>query len=259
MKVYFVGAGPGDPDLITVKGQNLLKRAALVVYAGSLVNPSLLENVRPQARCFNSAGMTLEEILELLTETVRGGELAVRLHTGDPTLYGAIQEQMDGLTERGIPFEVVPGVSSAAAAAAALQREFTLPGVSQTLIMTRCAGRTPVPATESLVGLAEHRASLCLFLSAGLLTRAAVDLARGYGSDSPAVLVYKASWPEEKILRGTLANIAQLAEAAGITRTALLLVGDFISAAYKRSGLYHPGFEHSFRRAKDEGGYRCPD
>ncbi|MCG9967327.1 precorrin-4 C(11)-methyltransferase [Pelotomaculum terephthalicicum JT] len=259
MKVCFVGAGPGDPELITVKGQKLLARADLIIYAGSLVNPELLNNARPQARCFNSAGMTLEEMLDLMAEAVARGELVVRLHTGDPSLYGAVQEQMDGLAQRGVPFEVVPGVSSFAAAAAAVRREFTLPGVSQTLILTRHEGRTPVPPEEGLAALAGHHASLCLFLSAGSLAAAAAELARGYGPDTPAALVYKASWPEEKVIRGTLADIARRAAAAGINRTALLLTGDFLSAPYRRSSLYDPEFEHSFRGKKDECGNCNPD
>lgn len=251
VKVYFVGAGPGDPELITVKGRNLLTRAGLIIYAGSLVNPALLELARPEARCFNSAGMTLEEMLELMVEAVGRGELAVRLHTGEPSLYGAIQEQMDGLALRGVPFEVVPGVSSFAAAAAAVKREFTLPGVSQTLVLTRHEGRTPVPAGQELASLAAHRASLCLFLSAHSLDAAAAELAKGYGPATPAALVYKASWPEEKVIRGTLGDIAGQSAAAGIDRTALLLVGDFLDTPYQRSCLYDPSFEHGFRGKKE--------
>ncbi|MDN5347355.1 MAG: precorrin-4/cobalt-precorrin-4 C11-methyltransferase [Clostridia bacterium] len=259
MKVYFVGAGPGDPDLITVKGQKLLAAADLIIYTGSLVNPALLAYTRPQARILNSAGMTLEEILELMVAAAGRGELVVRLHTGDPSLYGAIQEQMDGLARRGVPFEIVPGVSSFAAAAAAVRREFTLPGVSQTLILTRRGGRTPVPPGENLVELARHRASLCLFLSAQSLGQAVAELALGYGPATPAALVYKASWPEEKVIRGTLADITEQTAAAGIERTALLLVGDFLVAPYRRSCLYDPSFDHGFREKRDGSGDCSPD
>ncbi|MGI9860315.1 precorrin-4 C(11)-methyltransferase [Moorella naiadis] len=254
MKVYFVGAGPGDPELITVKGRRLLGEAGVVIYAGSLINPEILQYAAPGATCYDSASLTLEEVLTLMQQSITRGEMVVRLHTGDPSLYGAIQEQMDALARLGIPFEVVPGVSSFAAAAAAVEREFTLPGVSQTLILTRRGGRTPVPAQESLPELSRHRASLCLFLSSQSLATATAELAGGYGVETPAAVVYKASWPEKKVVRGTLGDIASLAQAAGIERTALLLVGDFLAGGYERSRLYDPAFSHGYRGAKDNHG-----
>ncbi|GEA15296.1 MAG: precorrin-4/cobalt-precorrin-4 C11-methyltransferase [Moorella sp. (in: firmicutes)] len=250
MKVYFVGAGPGDPELITVKGRRLLEEAGVIIYAGSLVNPEILKYAPPGAKLYNSASLTLEEVLAIMQEAVARGEKVVRLHTGDPSLYGAIQEQMDALEGLGIPYEIVPGVSSFAAAAAAVRREFTLPGISQTVILTRRAGRTPVPAGESLPDLSRHRASLCLFLSSQDLAAAAAELARGYGENTPAAVVYKASWPEEKIIHGTLGDIAARSREAGIDRTALLLVGDFLAGSYQRSLLYNPAFSHGYREAK---------
>lgn len=251
MKVYFVGAGPGDPELITVKGQRLLKEAEVIIYAGSLVNPALLTWARPGAACYDSASLTLEEIIDLMEQAVKKGQKVVRLHTGDPSLYGAIQEQMEALAARGIPYEIVPGVSSFAAAAAAVGKEFTVPGQSQTLILTRRGGRTPVPPGENLVDLSRHRASLCLFLSAQNFAEAAAELAAGYGKETPAAVVYKASWPEEKIIYGTLENIATKAREEGIQRTALLLVGDFLQGTSTRSCLYHPEFSHGYRRKRD--------
>ncbi|MBC7325888.1 MAG: precorrin-4 C(11)-methyltransferase [Moorella sp. (in: Bacteria)] len=249
MKVYFVGAGPGDPELITVKGRRLLEEAGVIIYAGYLVNPRVLKYASPGARLYNSASLTLEEVLAIMEEAVAGGIKVVRLHTGDPSLYGALQEQVDALDRLGIPYEIVPGVSSFSAAAAAVKRELTLPGISQTLILTRRAGRTPVPPGERLPDLSRHRASLCLFLSSQDLAAATAELARGYGETTPAVVVYKASWPEEKVVRGTLADIAVKAGEAGIERTALLLVGDFLAGDYQRSRLYDPAFSHGFRQA----------
>ncbi|BCV21180.1 precorrin-4 C(11)-methyltransferase [Moorella sp. Hama-1] len=254
MKVYFVGAGPGDPELITVKGRRLLGEAGVVIYAGSLINPEILKYVAPGAACYDSASLTLEEVLTLIQQAIARGQIVVRLHTGDPSLYGAIQEQMDALARLGIPFEVVPGVSSFAAAAAAVGREFTLPGVSQTLILTRRGGRTPVPAKESLPELSRHQASLCLFLSSQSLVAASAELAGGYGVETPAAVVYKASWPEERVIKGTLGDIAAKAGAAGIDRTALLLVGDFLAGEYERSRLYDPAFSHGYRGVKDSHG-----
>ncbi|WP_338825567.1 Cobalt-precorrin-4 C(11)-methyltransferase [Moorella humiferrea] len=254
MKVYFVGAGPGDPELITVKGRRLLEEADVVIYAGSLVNPEILKYARPEARLYNSASLTLEEVLAIIREAVSEGKRVVRLHTGDPSLYGAIQEQMDALESLGIPYEIVPGVSSFAAAAAAVKREFTLPGVSQTVILTRRTGRTPVPAGENLPDLSRHRASLCLFLSSRDLEAATAELALGYGNETPAAVVYKASWPEERVIYGTLGNIAAKSREAGIERTALLLVGDFLSGPYRRSCLYNPAFSHGYRKGEKSGG-----
>lgn len=256
MKVYFVGAGPGDPELITVKGMRLLRQAEVVIYAGSLVNPALLAYA-PRAACYDSARLTLEEIVELMVRGVEAGKTVVRLHSGDPSLYGALQEQLRALEEWGVAYEIVPGVSSFTAAAAALAAELTQPGVSQTVILTRLGGRTPVPESESLSSLARHRASLCLFLSAHLLEPAAEALRAGYGEDVPAALVYRASWPDQGVVRGELGDVVQRARAAGLDRTALLLVGQFLRGGGERSRLYHPHFRHGFRREKhgrDSGG-----
>ncbi|MCL5039032.1 MAG: precorrin-4 C(11)-methyltransferase [Firmicutes bacterium] len=247
-KVYFVGAGPGDPDLITIKGKKLLEKAGLVIYAGSLVNPALLSFCHPKAKLIDSAPLTLEEIMKEMEESVRRGELVVRLHSGDPSLFGAVQEQMDWLSQKGILFELVPGVSSFQAAAARLKREYTLPGISQTLILSRIHGRTPVPEREKLRHLAVHRSSLVLFLSVLLLKEAVAELlAGGYPPETPVAVVEKVSWPEERVLAGTLADILGQVEAAGISRTALVLVGDFLQATPERSRLYDPAFAHGYR------------
>ncbi|MEW6081717.1 MAG: precorrin-4 C(11)-methyltransferase [Bacillota bacterium] len=245
--VYFVGAGPGDPELLTLKAARLLRSAQVVVYAGSLVNPTLLDGVPPSASLRDSSGMTLGEILTVLEETHRQGHLAVRLHTGESSLYGAIAEQIERLEARGVPCQVVPGVSSFQAAAATLKREFTVPGVSQTLILTRVAGKTPVPDQESLGGLAAHGSSLCLFLSAAMAAEVERDLGRGYSPDTPVAVVEKASWPEERVITGRLSELTAMITEAGITRTALILVGRFLEAGGQRSRLYHGRFSHSHR------------
>lgn len=250
--VYFIGAGPGDPELITVKGARLLKEADIIVYAGSLVNPELLTLAKSGAEIYNSASMTLEEVLEILIRGSREGKLVVRLHTGDPSLYSAIQEQLDRLQEAGIPTEVVPGVSSAFAAAAAIQRELTLPGVSQTVIFTRLGGRTPVPGRESLAGLATHQATMAIFLSVGEIDQVVAELlAGGYTPETPVAVVQKASWPDQVTVQGTLATIAQQVKEQGITKTAIILVGDAVRTKdYARSRLYDAAFSHGFREGK---------
>lgn len=251
--VHFVGAGPGAPDLITLRGAKLLGEAGQVIYAGSLVNPELLSLARPGTPCRNSASLTLEEVLALMEKGEEKGWDTVRLHTGDPSLYGAVREQMDALRERHIPFDVTPGVSSLCGAAAALPAEYTLPGVSQSLIITRMAGRTPVPEGEALCRLAAHGASMALFLSAGMLRQVAEELLAGgaYRPDTPAAIVYKASWPEEAVYRCTVSTLEETARAEGITQTALILVGDFLGDDYRRSALYHPDFSHGFRTKKE--------
>ncbi|HHY60445.1 MAG TPA: precorrin-4 C(11)-methyltransferase [Clostridia bacterium] len=253
--VYFVGAGPGDPDLITVKGARLIREADIIVYAGSLVNPELLALAKPGAEIYNSAAMTLAEVLEVLIRGSRQGKLVVRLHTGDPSLYGAIQEQLDRLREAGIPAEVVPGVSSAFAAAAALQRELTLPGVSQTVIFTRRGGRTPVPEKESLNRLACHQATMAIFLSVGQIEAVVAELrAGGYDPETPVAVVQKASWPDQVVVRGTLATIARQVKERGITKTAIILVGEALATGdYSPSCLYDASFSHGFREGKDCG------
>lgn len=251
MQVYFVGAGPGDPELITVKGQRLLAAADTIIYAGSLVNPALLGLAKPGAAIHNSAGMTLDEVIAVTAEAVGRGRSVVRLHTGDPSLYGAIREQMDALDARGITYEIVPGVSSFLAAAAALRCEYTLPEVSQTVIVTRLEGRTPVPEREKLAALASHRSTMCIFLSVHMLDGVVAELmAGGYPADTPIAVVQKASWPDERIYRGTLATIAECIAAAGVDRTAMIVVGNCLAGDYALSRLYSPEFGHMYREAK---------
>lgn len=248
--IYFIGAGPGAPDLITLRGAELLRRAGMIVYAGSLVNPALLDYAPQGCEVYDSALMTLDEVMEKLLDGERRGLTTVRLHTGDPSLYGAIREQMDRLRSEGIEFSVVPGVSSFCAAAAAIPAEYTLPGVSQTLIISRMEGRTPVPAREGIRSLAVHGASMVLFLSSAMLKELAGELiAGGYPPETPAALVYKASWPDERVLRGPLASIPAMAEEAGISKTALVLVGGFLGDEYDLSRLYDASFSHGCRRA----------
>lgn len=248
--IYFIGAGPGAPDLITLRGAELLRRAGLIVYAGSLVNPALLDYAPQGCEVYDSAFMTLDEVMEKLLDGERRGLTTVRLHTGDPSLYGAIREQMDRLRAEGVEFGVVPGVSSFCAAAAAIPAEYTLPGVSQTLIISRMEGRTPVPAREGIRSLAAHGASMVLFLSSAMLKELADELiAGGYPPETPAALVYKASWPDERVLRGPLASIPAMAEEAGISKTALVLVGGFLGDDYDLSRLYDASFSHGCRRA----------
>lgn len=249
--VHFVGAGPGDPELITVRGRNLLEKADMVIYAGSLVNPAVLAWTKPGCAVHDSAGMTLEEVLAAIAFCEEQHGDTVRLHTGDPSLYGAVREQMDALDQRHIPWDVVPGVSAFSGAAAALGAEYTLPGISQTLIISRTAGRTPVPEREALPALAAHGASMALYLSAGMAEKVRDELlAGGCSMDTPAAIVYKATWPEEKIIRGTVGALAEMAADNAITKTALILVGGFLGEDYERSKLYDPGFSHGYRRAK---------
>lgn len=246
--VHFVGAGPGDPDLITLRGAELMRRAEVVIYAGSLVNPALLSLTKQGCSIYNSAEMTLEQVLAVMARAEQDQKTVVRLHTGDPSLYGAIREQMDELKRRGVPYDDIPGVSSFCGAAAALGAEYTLPGVSQSVIITRLAGRTPVPPGEDLASLASHGTSMVIFLSAGMLEQVQTQLLQGaYTTDTPVALVYKASWPEEKVARGVLGELCALGKRAEISKTALILVGDFLGDAYDRSKLYDPAFTTGFR------------
>lgn len=247
--VHFVGAGPGAPDLITLRGAELLKRADVIIYAGSLVNPALLELAREDCEIHNSAKMTLEQVIAVMKAAEAAGRDTVRLHTGDPCVYGAIREQMDALDQLGISYDDVPGVSSFCGAAAALKAEYTLPGVSQSVIITRLAGRTAVPEAESLSSLAGHGASMAVFLSSGMLDRVQEELLKGgaYTRDTPAALVYKATWPEEKTVHCTVGTLAQAGE--GIRKTALVLVGNFLDSPYEKSKLYDPSFSTEFREA----------
>lgn len=251
--VHFVGAGPGAPDLITLRGAELLRCADCIIYAGSLVNPALLALAKDGCAVYNSAEMTLEQVLAVMQEQERLSHNTVRLHTGDASLYGAIREQMDQLDRLGIAYDDVPGVSSFCGAAAAACAEYTLPGVSQTVIITRMAGRTPVPEREALATLAAHGASMVIFLSAGMLPAVQRALLQGaYTEATPAALVYKATWPEEKVVRCTLGTLAQAGADHQITKTALILVGDFLApAGYDRSKLYDPGFTTEFRKGSE--------
>lgn len=251
VQVYFVGAGPGDPDLITVKGRKLLEEADVVVYAGSLVNPAVLAVTPAGCEIHNSASMTLDEVIAVMKAGVEQGKKVVRLHTGDPSIYGAIQEQIDLLNKLEIRWQVVPGVSSFLAAAAALGQEYTLPGVSQTVIITRMEGRTPVPEKEQIRSLAAHQTTMCIFLSVHMFGELVQELLDGgYVADTPVAVVEKASWPEQRIFRGTLTTIADQLVAAGVSRTAMVIVGDVLAREYEQSRLYAPEFGHMFREAK---------
>ena len=250
--VHFVGAGPGAPDLITQRGAALLQGADCIIYAGSLVNPALLGLAKPGCAIYNSAEMTLEQVLDTIRATEKAGGTTVRLHTGDPCLFGAIREQMDALDADGIAYDDTPGVSSFCGAAAALNAEYTLPTVSQTVIITRMEGRTPVPERETLARLASHGATMVIFLSIGLVDKVQEALLQGaYTPGTPAAVVYKATWPEEKIVRCSVGTLAESVHAAGITKTALIVVGDFLGTRYERSRLYDPAFTTEFRKGAD--------
>jgi precorrin-4/cobalt-precorrin-4 C11-methyltransferase len=247
-KVFFVGTGPGDPELITVKGMNLLKTADLVIYAGSLVREKVLGYCENSPEIKNSASMSLGEITSLMVASCRAGKKVVRLHTGDPSLYGALREQADVLEKEGVEYEVVPGVSSAFASAAALKRELTLPGVTQTVIFTRVEGRTPVPEKERLSLLAAHGATICIFLSVAMMDEVVRELAAGYPQDTPVAVVYRASWEDESVVKGTLSDIAKKVAEAGIKRQAMIIVGQAIGDnPGDNSKLYDAGFSHGYR------------
>lgn len=249
--VNFVGAGCGAADLITVRGKSLIEQADVIVYAGSLVNPQLLEYAKKDCQIHNSAYMTLEQVIDVIKAAEHEKKMTVRLHTGDPSLYGAIREQMDRLDKLGIKYDICPGVSSFCGAAAALRAEYTLPDVSQTVIITRMAGRTPVPEKESIAALAAHNATMVIFLSTGLLKELSADLIRGgYKPDTPAAIVYKASWADQKVCRCTVEDLAQTAADHGITKTALICVGYFLGNDYSLSKLYDKSFETEFRKAE---------
>jgi len=257
--ITFVGAGSGAEDLITVRGARLLREADVIVYAGSLVNPALLDQKKPDCEVYNSARMTLEEVLDVLIRSERAGKNVVRLHTGDPCLYGAIREQMDALKKEHISYEICPGVSSFCGAAAALEAEYTLPGVSQSVVITRMAGRTPVPEKESIRSFAAHQATMVLFLSTGLLGKLQEELkAGGYAPETPAAIVYKATWPDEKVCRCTVSTLEQTAKENRITKTALIVVGRVLDtgkdSGYERSRLYAPEFDTMFRNGSGKEG-----
>lgn len=249
--VDFVGAGCGAADLITLRGKHLIEEADVIIYAGSLVNPELLGYAKEGCQVHNSAYMDLDQVIEVMEKAESEGKKTVRLHTGDPSVYGAIREQMDRLDKLGIDYNVCPGVSSFCGAAAALKAEYTLPDVSQTVIITRMAGRTPVPEKESIESLAAHHATMVIFLSTGMLKELSERLiSGGYSADSPAAIVYKASWEDEKIMRCTVAELAETAEKNGIRKTALITVGGFLGDDYSLSKLYDKTFETEFRKAE---------
>ncbi len=252
-RVYFIGAGPGDPELMTIKGKRLVDEADVIIYTGSLVNPQVLAGAKAGAKIVNSASMTLEQVIAQIKESTAQGKQVARVHTGDPSVYGAVREQMAELERLGIDYEVVPGVSSFLAAAALLKREYTLPGVTQTVILTRMEGRTPVPEREQIESLAAHQASMAVFLSAGRIEELCCRLEQGgYQRDTPVAVVYKASWPEETAVKGTLGDIAGKAKAMGIEKTALVVVGKFLQDDFERSRLYDGNFSHGYRPGRCE-------
>jgi precorrin-4/cobalt-precorrin-4 C11-methyltransferase len=248
--VYFIGAGPGDVDLITVKGRDTLSRADIVIYAGSLVSSEHLKYCREGVEVHNSASMTLEQVIEVVKKAKTENKMVVRLHTGDPSIYGAIKEQMEELDKLGVKYEVIPGVSSFTAAAAAVGKEFTLPEVTQTVILTRVEGRTPVPERESLENLARIGASMAIFLSIGMIDKVVEKLKKGYGRNVPIAVVERATWEDQRVILGTLEDIAQKVKEAGITKCAQILVGDFIDCSHGKSLLYDKGFTHMFRQGE---------
>ena len=251
--VHFVGAGSGAPDLITVRGQRLLSEADVIIYAGSLVNPALLDNKKEGCRVYDSAKMTLEQVTDVLRQAEKEGLTTVRLHTGDPCIYGAIREQMDILEEAGIQYDSTPGVSAFCGAASALDMEYTLPGISQSVIITRMAGRTPMPEKESIESFAAHGATMVIFLSTGMLEKLSGRLIEGgYAPETPAAIVYKATWPDEEKYICTVDTLARTAAEHGITKTALIIVGGAVAqSGYERSKLYDPGFTTEFREASE--------
>lgn len=249
-EVIFVGAGPGDPELITIKGQRAVEEADVIIYAGSLVNPEVLARRKTATPVHNSAEMTLDQVIAVMKEAFAEGKTVARVHTGDPSIYGAIREQIDRLDELGIPCRVIPGVSSFVASAAALRREFTLPEISQTVICTRLEGRTPVPEAEQLEKLASHQASMAIFLSVQMIDEVVTRLCTHYSPDTPVAIVEKATWPDQRIIQGTLADIGDKVREAGIRKTAQILVGRFLGDEYALSKLYDPAFTHEYRSAE---------
>ncbi len=249
--VHFIGAGPGDPELLTIKGKRLIDEADVIIYAGSLVNPQVLKDAKKEAKIYNSASMNLDEVIEVMKAAEEKGLTVARVHTGDPAVYGAHREQMDRLDQLGIEYDVVPGVSSFLAAAAVLKKEYTLPGVSQTVILTRMEGRTPMPEGEKLADLAKHRATMIIFLSVGQIQLLSETLKESYSQDTPVAVVYKATWEDQKIVAGTLKDIAGKVKEAGITKTALTVVGGFLGDEYELSKLYDKHFTHEYRKGID--------
>lgn len=247
-KVYFIGAGPGDPELITIKGQRLVKEADVIIYAGSLVPKQVIECHKEGAEIYNSASMSLDEVIDVTVKAVKAGKKVARVHTGDPAIYGAHREQMDLLDEHGIEYEVIPGVSSFLASAAAIKKEFTLPNVSQTVICTRMAGRTPVPEKESLESLASHQTSMAIFLSVQMIDKVVETLTKHYPKTTPVAVVQRATWQDQKIVMGTLETIEEKVKEENITKTAQILVGNFLGSEYEKSKLYDKHFTHEYRK-----------
>lgn len=252
VKVYFIGAGPGDPELLTLKALKIIRRADIIIYAGSLVNKDILGFVKKAARRYDSAKMALDEVLGLIEKGKFHKKIIARLHSGDPSVYGAIQEQMDWCEKKGIAYEVIPGVSSFQAAAASLRQELTLPGVSQTVILTRLSGRTKVPAKEDLEKLSRVRATLVVFLSIQEIEKVAAKIKRGYSQNTPVAVIEKVTCPDERVIRGTLKDIAEKVKKIGIKRQALIIVGDVLKKKFKLSRLYDKNFAHGFRKMRNE-------
>jgi len=251
-KIHFIGAGPGDPELITIKGKRYIDEADIIIYAGSLVNPAVLAGHKAGAQIYNSAEIDLEEVLSVMVPAAKANKQVVRVHTGDPSIYGAIREQMDRLDKEGITYDVVPGVSSFCASAAAINKEFTLPGISQTVILTRMEGRTPMPPKEKLIDLAKHHASMCIFLSVGFMDELCKTLIEaGYAPTTPVAVVYKASWPDQKIVTGDLTTMSGIVKKEQISKTAMTMVGGFLGDKYELSKLYDPHFTTMYRQGKD--------
>lgn len=249
MNVYFIGSGPGDPELMTLKGLKIIRKADIVIYAGSLVSKEILKECSAHTKIYDSASMNLNEVALIYKDNKEREGIIARLHTGDPSVYGAIQEQMDLLKEWQIPYKVIPGVSSFQASSAALEQQLTLPGVSQTVILTRISGRTKTPESEDLTLLAKSRSTMVLFLSVDQAESVQKKLLPSYGGDTPVAVVYRASWPDEKIIRGTLKELSQLVGESGITRQALIFVGNVLDSEYEKSKLYDAAFTHGFREA----------
>ena len=252
-KVVIIGAGPGDPELITLKGKKWLEKADVVIYAGSLLNPEILKYTKPEAELYDSAAMNREEVFKVMADSVKAGKLVARVHDGDPSFFGAIQEQMDFLDKEKIEYMRIPGVSCLQGGAASLNRELTLPNISQTVIVTRPEGRTPVPEAESIKELAKHQATMVIFLGVQHIAKVIEELEKGgYPKDTPVSVVYKATWPDKKIVKGTLNDIVEKVTAAGITKTALIFVGNVLNpSAYDYSKLYDPAFTHGFRKGDE--------
>ncbi len=251
MRVYFIGAGPGDPELLTIKAAKIIRKADIIIYAGSLINKNIMKSARKDAGFYDASRMSLEEILRVIKKAEPTGRIIARIHCGDPSIYGAVQENMDWCGRRGIDYTVIPGISSFQAAAASLKQELTLPGVSQTVILTRLSGRTKVPAREDLQKLAKAKATMVIFLSVNDIERVIEKLRKGYGMDTPAAVIEKVSFPDERKITGTLRNIAKKVKEAGIARQAIIIVGDVLKKKYQKSRLYDKYFEHMFRKAEE--------